>query len=130
MFSITTCFLSQNVFCHNMFSVTKCFLSQNFFYHKMFPITKCFLSQNVFYHKMFPITKCFLSQNLHNMNYSKMFPLNDYFFSLVIMKEGAGLNIQHIYIAWVVHLFLKNPATFSMFFLITFGDLSFPGYVW
>ena len=32
--------------------------------------------------------------------------------SLTIIEDGVGLNIKHIYVARVVHSFLKNQETF------------------
>ena len=32
--------------------------------------------------------------------------------SLTIIEDGVGLNINHIYVARVVHSFLKNQETF------------------
>ena len=34
--------------------------------------------------------------------------------SLTIIEDGVGLNIKHIYVARVVHSFLKNQETFCV----------------
>ena len=34
--------------------------------------------------------------------------------SLTIIEDGVGLNINHIYVARVVHSFLKNQETFCV----------------
>ena len=97
------------------------------FHHKTFPLIT-FPPQNVSCLKLdVTFNKTF---HLSNVYFKKVttyevliiFPVNDCFYSWIIMEDGWGINIKHIYITWVVNSFLTNPTRDVLHvFTITFG---------